>query len=93
MTADSLAGDFDNDELLYIRKFSRGFFFSQLRGMRSFVKINPSQNGEITLSFTGISQSCHSRDFLACQICLYTPFAKINSDKNFRIKSKKLRAY
>ena len=56
MTADSLAGDLDNDELLYIRKNREGFIFSQLRGMRSFVKIKPSQNGEITPSFTGISQ-------------------------------------
>ena len=32
--------------------------------MRSFVKIKSSRNGEITLSFTGVVKSCHSREFL-----------------------------
>ena len=38
--------------------------------MRSFAKIKPSRNLEITLSFTDIGKSCPSRDFLTLQICL-----------------------
>ena len=47
--------------------------FSQ---MQSFVKIKPSQNGEITLSFTNIGKSCPSREFLMSQMCLLTLFTK-----------------
>ena len=36
--------------------------------MRSFVKIIPFRNGEITLSFTDVGKSCLSRDFLPWQI-------------------------
>ena len=39
--------------------------------MRSFVKINPSQNGEITLSFTDLGKSYTSLEFLTWQICLH----------------------
>ena len=55
--------------------------------MLNFLKIKPSQNGEITLSFTDVGQSCCGREFLtwqicSCefltwQICLLTLFAKI----------------
>ena len=31
--------------------------------MRSFVRIKPSRNGEITLSFTEVGKPCLSRDF------------------------------
>ena len=55
--------------------------------MRSFVKIKPSRNGEITLSFTDIGISCLSREFLTSQICLLTLFAKIKFSRNFRIYS------
>ena len=37
-----------------------GFFFAN---MRSFVKIEPSLNGEITMSFTDVSKLCPSREF------------------------------
>ena len=45
--------------------------------MRSLVKIKPSRNGEITLSFTDVGKSCHSRD-LTWQIhaSLLSLFAK-----------------
>ena len=38
--------------------------------MRSFVKIKPSQIGDITLVFTDICKSCPVRDFLTSQMCL-----------------------
>ena len=40
--------------------------------MRSFVKIKPSQIGEITLSFTDIGKSRHFHEFLTSQICFNT---------------------
>ena len=40
--------------------------------MRSFSQMKPSQNGEITVSFTDID-----REFLTLQICLLTLFARI----------------
>ena len=55
--------------------------------MRSFVKIELSRNGDITLSFTDLGESCHIREFLTSQICLLTLFAKANSRENFRIYS------
>ena len=45
--------------------------------MRSFVKMKSSGNGEITLLFTDLGQSCPSGEFLASQICLLRLFAKI----------------
>ena len=50
--------------------------------MRSFVKIKSSQNAEIILSFTD-GNSCPRRDFKTSQICLLTPFAKINFSRKF----------
>ena len=44
-----------------IRNYSRGFYFCETSRMRSFVKIKPSRNAEITLSFTDVSKSCHVR--------------------------------
>ena len=38
--------------------------------MRSFMKIIPSGNGEITLSFTDVGKSCPSLEFLTSQIFL-----------------------
>ena len=38
--------------------------------MRSFVKINPSRNDKITLSFIDIGISCLSREFFTSLICL-----------------------
>ena len=52
--------------------------------MRSFVIIKSSRNGEITLSFTGISKSCPSRKFLTSQnLRLLTLFAKIKFSRKF----------
>ena len=45
--------------------------------MRSYVKIKPQRNAEITLSFPDIGQSCPSLEFLTSQICYLTLFAKI----------------
>ena len=39
--------------------------------MRSFVKLNPTQNGKITLSFTEMGISCPSHEFLISQICFF----------------------
>ena len=55
-------------------KFVRALFS---QNVRSFVKIKPSRNGEITLSFTDIGKSCPSCAFLNSQICLLKLFAKI----------------
>ena len=41
------------------------------------MKIKPSRNGEITLSFTDEGKSFSGREFLASQICIISPFAKI----------------
>ena len=38
--------------------------------MRSFVKIKPLRNAEITPSFTDVGKSCPCRKFLMFQICL-----------------------
>ena len=51
--------------------------------MRSFVKIKPSQIGEIILSFTDIGKSRSCRDFLTSQICVLTLFAKIVFSESF----------
>ena len=64
-------------KILYIRKFSRGFYFRETSHMRSFVKIESSPNGEITLSITDLGKSSTSREFLAPQNCLLTLFAKM----------------
>ena len=62
--------------------------------MRSFVRLNPMRNGNITLSYTDVGKSCPSKS----QICLLALFAKsilakiseftVIADKNSRrIKS------
>ena len=61
-----------------LENFARVYFH-----MRSFVKIKPSRNGKITLSFTDIRISCPSREFLTSQICLLMLFAKINLSRKF----------
>ena len=66
-----------SQRLLHIRKFSREFNFREASHMRSFVKIKPSRNGVITLSFTNTVKSCSSREYFTSQICLLTLFAKI----------------
>ena len=40
--------------------------------MLSFVKIKPSRNDEITLSFSDVGKSCRGREFCKWQICLLT---------------------
>ena len=58
--------------------FSEGFIFAKLCiYMQSFMKMKSSQKGEITLSFTDIVKSSHSREFIASQICYLMLFAKI----------------
>ena len=51
--------------------------------MQSFVKIKLLQNGEITLSFTNIGNSCPSQEFLASKLCLLTLIAKIKFSQKF----------
>ena len=47
-----------------------------------FVKIKSLRNALITLLFTDIGKSYHSREFLASQIFLLTLFAKIKIHAN-----------
>ena len=51
--------------------------------MRSFVKIKPSRNGEITLPSTDKVKTSPSREFLKSQICLLALFAKIKFSGKF----------
>ena len=51
--------------------------------MRSFVKIKPSRDADITLSFTDMGKSCTVRDFFMSQVCLLTLFAKIKFSQKF----------
>ena len=44
---------------------------------RSFVKIKPLWNGEITLPFTDVGKSCPCLELLMWKICLFTLFRKI----------------
>ena len=57
--------------------FSRNFTYAK------FLKIESSQNGEITPSFTDIGKSCPSREFLTSQICLLMLFATIKLSRKF----------
>ena len=58
--------------------------FSRTSHMRSFVKIESSRNGEITMSFTDVGKSCPSREFLTSQMCLLMLFAKIKFSRKFQ---------
>ena len=51
--------------------------------MQSFVKIKPSRNGKITLSFTDIGKSYPSREFLTSQICLLKAVREIKFSRKF----------
>ena len=51
--------------------------FHETSHLRSFMKIKPSGNAEITQSVTDIGKSCPSGEFLALQICLLMLFPKI----------------
>ena len=53
--------------------------------MRNLVKIKPSPNGKITLSFIDIGKSCLSSEFFTSLICLKMLFAKIKFLQNFSI--------
>ena len=44
--------------------------FRETSHMRSFLRIEPSRNGGITMSFTDEGKSCPSRDFLTPLLCL-----------------------
>ena len=55
--------------------------------MRSFVKITPSRNGEITVSFTDIGKSCLSRDFYRGKYVFLRYSREKNSRENFQIYS------
>ena len=58
-------------------------YFLETSHMRSFVKLNTSRNGKITLLFTDISFLCPSREFLMSQICFLMPLAKIKFSRKF----------
>ena len=74
--------EFD-DLVLSIRKFSRGIYFRETSHMRSFVKIKPSRNGKITLSFIDTGKPCLSGDFSTSLVCLLMLFAKIKFSRKF----------
>ena len=59
----------------------------KLRILRSFVKIKPSQIGDITLSFTDIGKACPVRDFLRRKCVVYRYTRKSNYREKFRIDS------
>ena len=59
------------------------FIFRETSHMRSFVKIKPSRNGNITLSCTNVGKSCPRSEFLTLQICLLTIFAKLKFSRKF----------
>ena len=65
-------------------KFSRGLYFCETSHMQSFVKIKPSRNGNITLSFFDIGKSCHNREFFTSLMCLLMHFAKIKFSRKFQ---------
>ena len=44
--------------------------FCETSHMRSFVKIKPSRNGKITVSFIDIGKSCLNREFFTSLMCL-----------------------
>ena len=50
--------------------------------MRSFAKIKPSRNSEITMLFTDVGKSCSSHNLLTKQTSLLTLFAKIKFSQN-----------
>ena len=64
-------------------KFSLGLLIRETSHMRSFVKIKPSRNGEITLSFTDIWESYPSHEIVTLQKCLLTLFAKTKFSRKF----------
>ena len=64
-------------------EFLLGFYSPKTLQMRSFVKINPSRNGKINLSFTDFHISCPIREFPTSQICLSILFAKIKFSREF----------
>ena len=47
------------------------------------MKIKPSRNGKITLSFIDIGKPCLSREFFTSLICLLMLFAKIKFSRKF----------
>ena len=51
--------------------------------MRSFVKIKPSRNDKLTLSFINIGKFCLKRDFFTSLMCLLMLFAKIKFSRKF----------
>ena len=65
------------------KNFSRRFYFHGSSQMPSFMKIKPSGNGKITLSFTDVGKSCASCKFLTWKICLLTLFVKIKLSQKF----------
>ena len=51
--------------------------------MRSFVKIKPSRNDKLTLSFINTGKSCIKRDFFTSLMCLLKLFANIKFSRKF----------
>ena len=76
-----------NNDIMRYKTVNSEIFMRTLFS-RSFVKIKPSRNGKITLSFIDIGKSSLSRKFFKSPICLLMPFAKIKFSQNFRIYSK-----
>ena len=62
---------------VYSEIFARTLF------LRNFVKIKPSRNGKITLSFIDIGKSCLSCEFFTSLICLLMLFEKIKFSRKF----------
>ena len=67
--------------------FREGFIFAKLRIMRSFVKIESSRNGEITLSFTEKVHHALVASFNAANMSFIAIRENKNSRENFQIYS------
>ena len=51
--------------------------------MESFVKIKPSRNDKITLSFIDTGKSCLNRQVFSSPMCVSMQFTKIKFSRNF----------
>ena len=65
--------------ILEIWKFWWGFYFRET----SHMKIKPSRNGKITLSFIDIGKSWHNCEFFTALKCLLLLFGKIKFSQKF----------
>ena len=61
-------------------KFREGSIFAKLRIFRENKILAKCRNHSVV---TDIGKSCHSRDFVVSQMCIYTQFANIKFSRKF----------